>query len=166
VVALLAGLALSPWAHPLAFRPLPGWSTGASGTVKSAYVGHGHQVSVPKESAAWIARDVRYRSRATEDPPNETLRHLPRNGIVIWAVIIQGGQEKQKRVRLTLSRAKHFACCEGEYVAGGLYELDGAGPCDAYSVIVRVYFGTWTITRALRAQAQRALDRLDLPLPT
>jgi hypothetical protein len=162
MLELLAALALAPWAHPLAFRPLPGWQTGASGTVRSAYVGHGQRVRVPKESAAWIARNVRYQSPATEDPPNTTLRHVRRNSVIVWAVILQGVQRGQERIRLDLRHAKHFACCEGEYVPGGSYEMTGTGPRGAYSVIIRIYFGA-PATRALRVQAQRALNRLQLP---
>lgn len=162
MLGLLAAIALAPWTQPLAFSPLAGWQTGASGTVKSAYVGHGQRVRVPKESAAWIARNVRYRSPATEDPPNTTLRHLRRNSVIVWAVIFQGVPRGQKRVRADLEHAKHFACCEGEYVPGGLYEMTGTGPGGAYSVTIRVFFGS-PVTPALRAQAQRALNRLQLP---
>ncbi len=49
-------------------------------------------------------------------------------------------------------------------LAGGDYDLTGFGPDDAYSAIVRIYFGSRP-TRALRAEAQRALDRLKLPAP-
>ena len=84
---LLAALTLAPWVHPLAFRPLPGWHTGASGNTRSVYVGGGKRVRAPEESAAWIARGVRYRDDATADPPNATLAHLPTGGVVVWAVI-------------------------------------------------------------------------------
>jgi hypothetical protein len=161
----LGVIALAPWAHPLAFRALPGWRTGASGTVRSAYIGHRKWIGVPKESTAWMARNVRYRSPATEDPPNGTLAHLPRNGVIVWAVIFQGWPRGQKPIQLDLRRARHLPCCEGESVAGGVSELTGAGPHRAYSVIVRVYFGS-PPTRALRAQAQHALDRLQLPPPS
>jgi hypothetical protein len=49
-------------------------------------------------------------------------------------------------------------------VPGGEYSLVGAGPAAAYSVIVRLYFGR-PPTRSSLAQAQRALDRLELPAP-
>jgi len=163
VIELLAALALVPWAHPLTFRPLSGWHTGASGTVNSLYDNASKRVRVPKESAAWMATpDVRYRDPATEDPPNRTLAHLPRNAVIVWAVIFQTERPAQKPIRLELRHARHFACCEGAYVAGGAYELSGRGPGTGYSVIVRVYFASHP-TRAARAQAQRALDRLELP---
>jgi hypothetical protein len=41
-------------------------------------------------------------------------------------------------------------------------ELTGDGPGRAYAVIVRIYFGSPPI-RARRAEAHRALERLELP---
>src|SRR5581483_6471564 len=74
----------------LVFAPLHGWHTGASGTTRSLYGPGTHQ-----ESAAWIA-NVRYRDRATSDPPNETLAHLPPKGIVVWAVIYDSAGPPRK----------------------------------------------------------------------
>ena len=139
----------------LAFAPLPGWHTGASGMVPSAYGDGG------RASSAWIARGVGYRDTATADPPNRTLRQLPRNGVIVWAVAY-GGATAKPPVRLALSAAKRFDCCEAAPVAGADYELSGAGPRGAYSVIVRVYFGSRP-TKAMRAQAQAALAHLRLP---
>jgi hypothetical protein len=160
VIEFLAAAALSPWAHPLAFRPLPGWRTGASGNVPSLY--GPSPVRAPNESSAWIARSVRYRDKATADPPNKTLAHLPAGGVIVWAVIFQSDYTPRKPIGLDLTKAKRFECCEGAYVAGGLYELTGSGPRGAYSVIVRVFFGSRP-TSARRAAAQRALDQLKLP---
>jgi hypothetical protein len=163
MVELLAAAALSPWAHPLAFRTLPGRHTGASGTVPSLYgPARSH---APRASSAWIATNVRYRNRAIDDPPNETLRHLPPRGVIVWAVIFESDRTPQKRVRLDLSDARHLPCCEGTGVAGGVYDLTGSGPRRAYSVIVRVFFGSRP-TSAARAAAQRALLRLALPAPS
>ena len=162
MVELVAVLALAPWAQPLRFQPLPGWQTGASGTLNSSY-GPVPGIDSPKESTAWTARGVRYRDRPTADPPVATLARLPRQGVVVFAVIYQSAQ-RARRIALRLDRAKRYPCCDGTYVAGGEYALAGAGPAAAYSVIVRVYFGS-PPTRALRAQAQRALERLELPLP-
>ena len=160
MIELLAAAAVAPWAHPLAFPPLPGWRTGASGNVPSLY--GPSPVRAPKESTAWIARNVRYRDSATEDPPNQTLAHLPSSGVIVWAVIFQGQMTEQKPISLNLGRAKHFVCCEGAYVAGGEYELDGFGPGRAFTVYVRIYFGSRP-TVASRAEAQHALSRLELP---
>ena len=162
MVELVAAVALAPWAQPLRFRPLSGWQRGASGTLNSSY-GPVPGIESPKESTAWTARGVRYRDRPTADPPVATLARLPRQGVVVFAVIYQSAQ-RARRIALRLDRAKRYPCCDGTYVAGGEYALAGAGPAAAYSVIVRVYFGS-PPTRALRAQAQRALERLELPLP-
>ena len=160
MIELLAAAALSPWAHPLAFRPLRGWGTGSSGNVPSLY--GPSPVRAPKASSAWMARNVRYRDKATADPPNKTLEHLPARGVIVWAVIFQSDYTPQKPIGLDLSRARRLPCCEGAYVAGGVYELAGSGPRRAYSVIVRVFFGSRP-TNARRNEAQRALERLELP---
>jgi hypothetical protein len=156
----VAAAAFVPWAHPLAFQPLAGWTTGASGNVSSLY-GPAH-VRAPKESAAWIARNVRYRDQATADPPDKTLMHLPANGIVVWAVIFQGLSREHRGIVLRLSRATHFSCCEGVPLRGGEYELHGYGPNRAYTVYVRIYFGS-PPNAAMRAQAQHALNQLKVP---
>ena len=156
MVTFLVALALAPWTHPLAFAPLHGWQTGMSGNTRSAY---GKTVL---ESSAWIARNVHYHDNATADPPNKTLAHLPRTGVIVWAVIFNPAEKGSRSIRLDLGKAKRFACCEGAYVAGGEYELTGPGR--SYWVIVRIYFGSRP-TGALRAEAQRALDRLELPAP-
>jgi hypothetical protein len=160
VLALLAAIAVASWTHPLAFDALPGWQTGASGDTRSQYAGAAHLPGV--ESTAWIARRVRYRDTPTADPPSRTLERLPPDGVVVWAVIFAPLGPGQAPIRLDLSAARRLACCDGTYVPGGLYELAGAGPHRAYSAIVRVYFGSRP-TPALRAAAQRALDRLLLP---
>jgi hypothetical protein len=164
MIELLAATALAPWTQPLAFDPLTGWRRGTSGTVNSRYDNATRRVPAPKESAAWLATNVRYRDRATDDPPNRTLAHLPREAVIVWAVVFQAPRRSQKPIRLDLRLATRFACCEAEYVAGGVYELTGRGAGAAYSVIVRVYFGRRP-TRMLRAQAQHALNRLKLPPP-
>lgn len=163
--AFLVALSLAPWLHPLAFRPLPGWQTGMSGNKHSLYLGPAaKRVAAPLESAAWIARDVTYRSAATDDPPNTTLTHLPPDGVIVWAVISNPAQSGEKPIRLDLGKAKHLACCEGAYLASGDYELTGSDSQHTYSVIVRIYFGSRPISR-LRDQAQRALRQLQLPPP-
>ena len=162
MVELVVAAVLAPWAQPLRFRPLSGWQRGASGTLNSSY-GSAPGIDSPKESTAWMARGVRYRDRPTADPPAATLARLPRQGIVVFAVIYESAR-RERRIELRLDRARRYPCCDGIYVAGGEYALVGAGPAAAYSVIVRVYFGS-PPTRALRVQAQRALEQLELPLP-
>jgi hypothetical protein len=163
MVELVAAAALAPWAQPLRFRPLAGWRTGTSGTVRSSY-GPVPGVRSPKASIAWMARGVRFRDRPSADPPTRTLSQLPAGGILVSAVIYESGRSAQARIGLRLAHARRFPCCDGTYVAGGLYGLSGSGPEGAYSVIVRVYFGSRP-TRGMRSEAQRALERLDLPPP-
>jgi hypothetical protein len=164
MVELVAAVAFAPWAQPLRFRPLPGWQRGASGTFNSSY-GPVPNIDSPKESTAWAARGVRYRDRPTADPPVATLSRLPRQGIVVFALIYQSAQATERRIELRLDRARRYPCCDGIYVAGGEYALAGTGPAAAYSVNVRVHFGS-PPTRSMRAQAQRALTQLELPRPS
>jgi hypothetical protein len=163
MLEFLLALAVAPWVHPLAFQPMPGWQTGASGNTRSAYVGHHTRAVVPLESTAWIAKNVPYKDDATADPPNATLVHLPANGLIVWAVIYNPANSGAP-LHLDLGKARHLKCCEGAYVAGGNYELTGYGPKRAYSAIVRVYFGSHP-TKSVLAQAQRALNHLRLPAP-
>lgn len=163
MVELLATVALAPWAKPLRFRPLPGWSRGAGGTFASSYGPAGGTASA-KESTAWIAYGVRYRDRRTADPPTATLSRFPRGGILVFSVIYQSRRSTMRRIALRLDRATRHPCCDGTYVPGGEYGLTGAGPDGAYSVIVRVYFAS-PPTRSMRRRAQLALDHLALPLP-
>ena len=158
-IVLLAAVALAPWTHPLRFAPLAGWHTGASGNLATQYAASGSG----SQSSAWIATNVRYRDAPRADPPNRTLARLPAGGVIVWAVIYTPAAPGA-RLRLDLGRARRLPCCEATAVAGGVYELTGTGPGDAYSAIVRVYFGSRP-TAALRARAQRALDRLALPSP-
>jgi hypothetical protein len=111
-----------------------------------------------------MVKGADYRDRPAADPPNATLTHLPPRGIVVFAAVYQSAASTERRVDLRLDRARRYPCCDGTYVAGGEYELAGTGPAAAYSVIVRVYFGS-APTRSMRAEAQRALDRLELPSP-
>jgi len=164
MIPFFLALALAPWTHPLSFRTAVGWLTGASGNTRSAYVGPGPHASVPLESAAWIARNIRYIDEATADPPNKTLAHLSPHAIIVWAVIYAPASNG-RRIRLDLRKARHLACCDGPVrVAGGMYELAGYGPRRAYSMIVRVYFGSRP-TQNFVAAAQLALNHLRLPTP-
>lgn len=164
MIALVMALALAPWTQPLAFQPMSGWQTGASGNTHSAYVGHGRWITEPLESAAWIATGgVRYLDPATADPPNGTLRELPKDAVIVWAVIFSPLRQDEQPIRLDLGASKRYACCEEASIPAE-YDLTGAGPHHAYSVIVRIYFGSQPNGR-LRAQAQQALRHLELPTP-
>jgi hypothetical protein len=142
---------------------MSGWHAGASGTFNSMY-GPARDIASPKESTAWMTRGVRYRDRPTADPPVATMSRLPRRAILVFAVIYESGLKTGRRIELRFDRATRYPCCDGTYVAGGEYALAGLGPAAAYSVIVRVYFGS-SPTRSMRAQAQRAIDHLKLPPP-
>jgi hypothetical protein len=163
MLELVAAAALAPWAQPVRFRPLSGWQTGHSTTITSTY-GPVPGVASPKESIAWTAKGVRFGDRPAADPPTRTLARLPARGILVTVVIYESGRKTGSPIALQLARARRFPCCDGTYVAGGEYGLSGSGPHHAYSVIVRVYFGS-PPTRRMRAQAQRALDRVVLPPP-
>jgi hypothetical protein len=161
MVAVLVAVLAIPWAAPLSFGdPAPGWHVGRSGTVYTKVVRKREPLSV-----AWAA-NVKYRDVATADPPNRTLRHLPSNGIVVWAAIQPPGNwppdGRRTTTRYALAYSYRFACCEGASVAGGEWELYGWGPHRAYSVLVRIYFGS-PPTRAMKAEAQRTLRTLRLP---
>src|SRR5262249_44644122 len=69
---LLAALVAATWTHPLAFRPLPGWQSGASGITRSRYTGPRYDWA--RQSSAWIARGVRYRDAATAHPAEPDAR--------------------------------------------------------------------------------------------
>jgi hypothetical protein len=154
-----------PWSAPLRFAAAAGWRTGASGTIRSVRLADGRFVRFRgPESAAWTATAaVRYRNPPGEDPPNETIGRLRGNTVVVWAVIEPGSQYGPAPVRLDLRRARRNACCEGA-TPGYPYDLELAGPVRSrrYFLIVRIFFGSRP-TPALRALAQRALDRLRLP---
>ena len=126
MVELVAAAALAPWAQPVQFRPLPGWQHGASGTFESSY-GPAGNVASPKESTAWMVTGVRYRDRRQADPPEATLSHLPRRGIVVFAVVYESAQTTERRIALSLDHATRYPCCDGTYVAGGEYALTGRG---------------------------------------
>jgi hypothetical protein len=91
------------------------------------------------------------------------MARLSANAILVFAVSYESAPTGPS-IRLRLDRAVRYPCCDGTYVAGGEYALTGSGPAAAYAVIVRVYFGS-PPTPAMRARAQRVLDRLILPRP-
>ena len=114
MIELLAAAALAPWAHPLRFGPLAGWRRDASGTVPSLYDNVSSRVRSPKMSTAWIATaNVRYRDPVTSDPPNRTLMHLPRDGVIVWAVVFESRPGRLRPIGLDLRRARHYACVAG-----------------------------------------------------
>jgi hypothetical protein len=111
-----------------------------------------------------MVRGTRYRDPPASDPPEATLSQLPRHAIVVFAVIYESARNTEKRVVLRFDRARRYPCCDGTHVAGGEYVLAGGGPAAAYSVNVRIYFGS-PPTLSMRAVAQQALNHLELPSP-
>src|SRR5215472_903252 len=97
MVEMLVALAVAPWTHPVRFRPLAAWQTGSSGTLESSY-GPVPGIARPKESTAWIARGVSYRDRPTADPPDATLSHLPRKGIVVFATVYESAGDRGRPI--------------------------------------------------------------------
>jgi hypothetical protein len=157
--------ASSPWHAPLSFGlHAHGWRVGQSGTYRDTWCS---QAGVAR-SAAWAA-NVRYRDSVRSDPPNATLRHLPPGGVVVWASIQRCTAEWPPSHRHlshldSLEGAWRWACCDGAYIRGGVWELYGFGPDRAYSVLIRIYWGS-PPTAALKAEVTRAVRALRLPAP-
>jgi hypothetical protein len=149
-----------PWLGSLSFGlHAAGWYVGQSGTR--------HQQFLPRVySAAWAA-SLPCRDCATSDPPNATLRHLHRNGVIVRASIQPpdptGWPPKGRKLsrNYSLNGAYRFPCCEAVRI-GGVWEMYGFGPRHAYSVIVRVYWGSRP-TPTMKTAAQRAIATMRLP---
>jgi hypothetical protein len=164
LVAFVAAVAV-PWLTPLRFASHPtGWKAGASGTY-SLTIGPAHQ-KYPV-SVAWTS-NVPCRDCDHSNPPSATLHRLGSGGVVVWASIQIADPTgwppagRPLSPHYSLTDASHFLCCDGEPVAGGAWELYGFGPRKAYGVLVRVYWGS-TPTASMKADAQRALNALELP---
>jgi hypothetical protein len=117
-------------------------------------------------SVAWAA-NVRCDDCAASNPPNATLRALPRRGVIVRASIqppdAMAWPPTGRKVSrgYSLGDAYRFACCEAVGI-GGDWELYGFGPRHAYSVVIDVFWGS-TPTTAMRAAARRAIATLRLP---
>ena len=163
MVALAAIMAVITWLSPLSFGlSANGWHTGHSATFRSVACS---RPNVPT-STAWAA-NVAYRDSAAADPPNRTLQQLPATGVVVWASISActahwPPDHRRASTHLSLADAYRFACCEARDVRGGEWELYGFGPKQAYSVLVRIYWGA-PPTKEMKAEATRALRSLHLP---
>lgn len=154
-----------PWLAPVSFGlRAPGWHVGHSGT-HYELVGHAHTRT--PFSTAWAA-NVRCPDCGRSNPPNATLLHFPGRGIIVWVSIQPpdptGWPPTGRRLsrNYSLADAYHFRCCEAALIGGGAWELYGFGPKRAYSVIVRVYWGSPPI-KARKSAAQRAIRTLRLP---
>jgi hypothetical protein len=159
LAAVVAALAV-PWSTPVSFAlRAPGWYVGQSGTRHESFAPYTFSV-------AWAA-NVRCRDCATSNPPDATLRRLPRRGVVV-RVSIQppdpsGWPPARRRIShgYSLDGAYRFPCCEAVRI-GGSWEMYGFGRRHAYSVVVDVYWGSRP-TAAMEAAAQRAIATLRLP---
>ena len=165
MLAAVVAAIVVPWLTPLTFSSHPsGWYTGASGTYFLT-VGSSHQ-RYPV-SVAWTA-NVICPDCNHFNPPNGTLRHLGPNDVVVWASIQEadptGWPPAGRRLspRLSLGHAFRLPCCDGTSVAGGAYELYAFGPRKAYTVLVRVYWGSPPMA-SIRTAAQHAISALVLP---
>lgn len=163
MIAELVAAAAAPWLRPLAFSlHRHGWHVGQSGTVYTE-VGRKH-TRIPI-STAWAANVV-YRDRATSDPPNKTLQRFASSGVVVWAAIepVSGWPAGGRRVsaHYSLADAYRFPCCEAAYIGGGEWELYGLGPSRAYSVLIRIYWGSPPTVR-MKQEAVRAIHALRFP---
>jgi hypothetical protein len=162
----IALVSVIPWLSPLSFASHPAtWTTGQSGTV---FQTRGVQHKRFPFSIAWAA-NVRYRERATADPPNTTLQHLPRDGIVIWTMIqpATGWPPAGRRVTALYYSLVHpyrFPCCEATRVPGGEWEFYAYGPQRTYALLIRIYWGSKP-TAAMMLDAKRVLRSLRLPRP-
>jgi hypothetical protein len=87
---------------------------------------------------------------------------------VVWASIQTTcntpwpGGGRRVSAHYSLADAYHFPCCEGAGTGGGEWELYGFGPKRAYSVLIRIYWGS-PPTKAMKAEAATALHSLRLP---
>ena len=154
-----------PWLTPVSFSfHAPGWQVGRSGTFYES-VGRSHTRT--PFSTAWAA-NVRCPTCGTSNPPNATLRRLPRYGIIVRASIQPPDPTGWPPRGLRLSRnysldaAHRFPCCEAARIGGGDWELYGFGPERAYSVVIDVYWGS-VPSEEMRQAAQRAIRSLRLP---
>lgn len=164
MLAAVAVALVVPWVTPVSLGlHAAGWYVGRGGTFYES-VGRTHTRT--PFSTAWAA-NVRCSDCRRSNPPNATLHHFPRRGIIV-RVSIQppdptGWPPPGRRLSATysLADAYHFPCCESVGI-GGSWELYGFGPSRSYSVVVDVYWGSRP-TKAMEAAAQRAIGTLRLP---
>jgi hypothetical protein len=149
--------------EPGRFSERPGWFVGTSGEDEARAEG--------EFTTAW-ASTIPYADAWNALPPFETLRRLPRHGIVIWLGLsrsnrIPSGQAGGESFRgreapFSLEEFERHPGWEGqvrdlpEYVFWATVERQ-------YQVDLRVYFGRPDPTTAMLSEAQAMLDGLELP---
>jgi hypothetical protein len=148
--------------EPPRFSPAAGWYTGAEG---------GGEVRATEFASAW-ASTVHYRNGPRDLPPAATLETLPPDGIVIWVGLARDNRfpptselrRREPRVSapLQVGETQGGHGWEGQVGDIALYRLWGwVG--EQYTVDLWIFYGRGEPTAGQRAQAQGALDRLDLP---
>jgi hypothetical protein len=164
---LLGSLAVEPGdffpgtVEPGRFPDRPGWFFGTSGEDEARAEG--------EFTTAWASR-IPYADEWNALPPFETLRRLPREGIVIWLGLSRSNRFPPDRDDGFPARQAPFSLAEFErrdawegqvrdlpaYVLWATFE-------GQYQVDLRVYFGRPDPTEAMLAEAQAMLNGLELP---
>jgi hypothetical protein len=149
--------------EPGRFSSRPGWFLGTSGEDEARAEG--------EFTTAWAAT-IPYADAWNALPPFETLRDLPRDGVVIWLGLSRtnrfppdredGESFRALEQPFSLDEFERRAGWEGqvrdlpEYVLWGTVRRQ-------YQVDLRVYFGRPDPTEPMLAETQAMLDGLELP---
>lgn len=149
--------------EPGRFSDRPAWFVGTSGEDEARAEG--------EFTTSW-ASTIPYADEWNALPPFETLRRVPRDGIVIWLGLSRSNRfppdregDESLRARqppFSLGEFERRAGWEGqvrdlpEYVLWGIVRRQ-------YQVDLRVYFGRPDPTKAMLSEAQAMLDGLELP---
>jgi hypothetical protein len=150
-------------AEPGRFSDRTGWFVGTSGEDEARAEG--------EFTTAW-ASTIPYADEWNALPPFETLRRLPREGIVIWLGLSRSNRfppDREsdesfpaRRPPFSLGEFEPRAGWEGQVRDLPEYILWGTVGRQ-YQVDLRVYFGWPNPTRAMLAETQAMLDGLELP---
>jgi hypothetical protein len=138
------------------FRAAFGWNTGSA-------VGVGCAGGAAKAATAPIAEEP-------NDFPQETVKRLPADGIVIWACANVTGRNGATNFRpatlpLQISEANVQAGWEGQ-PNGDVPQYLLWRSANDYDLDVRVFFGSQHPSVERLAEAQAELDRLEVPRKT
>jgi hypothetical protein len=149
--------------EPARFSDRTGWYAGTSGEDEARAEG--------EFTTTW-ASTIPYADEWNALPPSETLRHLPRDGIVIWLGISRSNRFppdresdesfRERQPPFSLGDFERRAGWEGQVRDLPEYVLWGRVGRQ-YQVDLRVYFGRPDPTKAMLAEAQTMLDGLELP---
>jgi hypothetical protein len=145
------------------FPKRTGWFVGSSGEDEARVEG--------EFTTAW-ASTIPYADDWNALPPFETLRRLPRDGIVIWLGLSRSNRFPPRREGnadfpareppFSLDEFERRAGWEGQIRDLPAYVLWGTAR-GQYQLDLRVYFGRPDPTEAMLAEAQAMLDGLELP---